>query len=188
MQSITIDRSKPLREESNTGHNRWHPDIPPVIEVDEGEEVVLETRDAFDGQMRPWRHPRRTLPEWMPGSSTRSPAPVAVKGAAAGRLAGGGVCGHPAAAPRVQRDISGVRVPAGRVHRPLHGALEHRRRIRHVGADTGRPGYLARRSWECRALRHPMRSWMNEWTRREAELASRGGVALPPDVAGFGYR
>ena len=40
MQSITIDRSKPLREESNTGHNRWHPDIPPVIEVDEGEEVV----------------------------------------------------------------------------------------------------------------------------------------------------
>ena len=53
MQSITIDRSKPLREESNTGHNRWHPDIPPVVEVDEGEEVVMETRDAFDGQMRP---------------------------------------------------------------------------------------------------------------------------------------
>ena len=53
MQSITIDRSRPLREESNTGHNRWHPDIPAVIEVDEGEEVVLETRDAFDGQMRP---------------------------------------------------------------------------------------------------------------------------------------
>ena len=52
MQSITIDRSKPLREESNTGHNRWHPDILPVVEVDEGEEVVLETRDAFDGQMR----------------------------------------------------------------------------------------------------------------------------------------
>ena len=53
MQSITIDRSKPLREESNTGHNRWHPDISPVVEVDEGEEVVMETRDAFDGQMRP---------------------------------------------------------------------------------------------------------------------------------------
>ena len=56
---------------SNTGHNRWHPDILPVIEVDQGEEVVLETRDAFDGQMRPgvteadfssmdrWRHPSR---------------------------------------------------------------------------------------------------------------------------------
>ena len=53
MQSITIDRSKPLREESNTGHNRWHPDISPVVEADEGEEVVIETRDAFDGQMRP---------------------------------------------------------------------------------------------------------------------------------------
>lgn len=53
MQSITIDRSKPLIEESNTGHNRWHPDIPAVLEADEGEEVVMETRDAFDGQMRP---------------------------------------------------------------------------------------------------------------------------------------
>ena len=30
----------------------------------------------------------------------------------------------------------------------------------------------------------PSHAQMEEWTRREAELASRGGVALPPDVAG----
>jgi formamidase len=48
MKSITIDRSKSLREQPSTGHNRWHPDVPPLIEVDEGEEVVLETRDASD--------------------------------------------------------------------------------------------------------------------------------------------
>jgi formamidase len=46
---IRIDRSKPLRDEPYTGHNRWHPDIPPVLRVDPGDTVVLETRDAFDG-------------------------------------------------------------------------------------------------------------------------------------------
>jgi formamidase len=53
MKHIEIDRSKRLKDEPHTGHNRWHPDIPPVIEVEPGEEVVLETRDASDGQINP---------------------------------------------------------------------------------------------------------------------------------------
>src|ERR671922_1386063 len=53
MQSITIDRTKRLKQEPHTGHNRWHPDIPPLIEVEPGEEVVLETRDASDCQIKP---------------------------------------------------------------------------------------------------------------------------------------
>jgi len=51
MKSITIDRSKALIEEPAKGHNRWHPDIPPVVEADPGEEVALETRDASDNQV-----------------------------------------------------------------------------------------------------------------------------------------
>jgi formamidase len=46
---IRIDRSKTLLEEPNTGHNRWHPDIRRVLRCEPGDEVVLETRDAFDG-------------------------------------------------------------------------------------------------------------------------------------------
>ena len=53
MKQITIDRSKRLYEEPHTGHNRWHPDIEPVLEVQPGEEVLLETRDAADGQIKP---------------------------------------------------------------------------------------------------------------------------------------
>ena len=53
MKTITIDRNKRLRQEANLGHNRWHPDIPPIVEVDPGEEVVLETRDASDSQIVP---------------------------------------------------------------------------------------------------------------------------------------
>ncbi|MPZ61874.1 MAG: acetamidase [Propionibacteriales bacterium] len=50
---IRIDRGKTLLDEPNTGHNRWHPDIPPVVRCQPGDEVILETRDAFDGQMSP---------------------------------------------------------------------------------------------------------------------------------------
>jgi formamidase len=50
---IRIDWDKTLLEEPDTGHNRWHPDIPPVVHCEPGDEVVLETRDAFDGQMGP---------------------------------------------------------------------------------------------------------------------------------------
>ena len=49
--SVTIDRSKHLNQEPNKGHNRWHPDVTPVIEVEPGEQVSLETRDALDGYL-----------------------------------------------------------------------------------------------------------------------------------------
>jgi formamidase len=51
--AVRIDRSKPLSAEPRCGHNRYHPDIPPAVEVAEGEEVILETRDAVDGQIGP---------------------------------------------------------------------------------------------------------------------------------------
>ncbi|MEU8248317.1 acetamidase/formamidase family protein [Nonomuraea sp. NPDC048916] len=51
LHEIRIDPSLALREQPGTGHNRWHPDIPPVVRCEPGDEVVIETRDAFDGQM-----------------------------------------------------------------------------------------------------------------------------------------
>ena len=50
---LRINPGKRLGDEPDTGHNRWHPDIPPIVECDPGDEVVLQTRDAFDGQMGP---------------------------------------------------------------------------------------------------------------------------------------
>ena len=53
MHAVRIDRKKRLAAEPRTGHNRYHPDIAPIVEVAEGEEVVLETRDSVDGQVEP---------------------------------------------------------------------------------------------------------------------------------------
>ncbi len=50
---VRVDYAKAPAEEPETGHNRWHPDIPPVVRCDPGDEVVLQTRDALDGQMGP---------------------------------------------------------------------------------------------------------------------------------------
>lgn len=48
---IHIDPKSPLSAQPETGHNRWHPAIPPVLRLGPGDEVVLETRDAVDGQI-----------------------------------------------------------------------------------------------------------------------------------------
>jgi formamidase len=50
---IAIDPSKQLAEQPESGHNRWHEAIPPVVEVEPGDTVIYETRDAFDGQLDP---------------------------------------------------------------------------------------------------------------------------------------
>jgi len=50
---VRVDYAKTLTEEPETGHNRWHPDIPPIVRCDPGDEVVLQTRDALDGQIGP---------------------------------------------------------------------------------------------------------------------------------------
>ena len=53
MHQINMDRSQPLAAQPTCGHNRFHPDIAPVVEVEEGEEVGMETLDALDGQLPP---------------------------------------------------------------------------------------------------------------------------------------
>ena len=52
MHAIRIDRAKPLCDEPNCGHNRYHPDIAPAAEIAEGEEIALETRDARSEERR----------------------------------------------------------------------------------------------------------------------------------------
>ena len=53
LKSIELDYSKRCGDEPTKGHNRWHPDIPPAVEAEPGEEVVMQTRNAFDGGVTP---------------------------------------------------------------------------------------------------------------------------------------
>ena len=51
MKSIKVNYGVRSAAEPAKGHNRWHPEIPPAVEAETGEEVELETRDALDGQV-----------------------------------------------------------------------------------------------------------------------------------------
>ena len=178
MKSIEIDRSKRLREEPDKGHNRWHPDIPPVLEVDVGEEVVLETRDASDYQIRPGL----TVAE-LDGLDTKVghplTGPVYVKGAAPGDL---------------------LEIEYRKIVPQAHGWTRIRPGTGFLRDIFTRP-YLVH--WEIgdgwatsaqlpgvripdgsfmgTAGVAPSRQQMGEWARREAELMDRGGVVFPPD-------
>ena len=85
MHSIRIDRGKRLADEPGCGHNRFHPDLPPVVEVGEGEEVALETRDALDGQLKPGTTVA-DFPSLDVGAVHPLTGPVFVKGAEPGDI------------------------------------------------------------------------------------------------------
>ena len=53
MKTIELDYTRQCADEPDKGHNRWHPDIPPAVTADPGEEVVMQTRNAFDMQITP---------------------------------------------------------------------------------------------------------------------------------------
>ena len=52
-QRIRLDPSLPLFQQAHKGHNRWHPDIAPIVRIAPGSVVELDTLDGLDGQIGP---------------------------------------------------------------------------------------------------------------------------------------
>ena len=44
-----LDSSKKFEDQEKVGHNRWHPEIPPVDTVKPGESFRVDCREWFDG-------------------------------------------------------------------------------------------------------------------------------------------
>ncbi len=178
MKSITIDRSKRLKEEPQTGHNRRHPDIPPILEVDPGEEVVLETRDASDCQIKPGM----TVADLVSlDAKVAHPltGPVYIKGARPGDLLeieyldivaqpNGWTRNRPGAG--FLRDLF---TEPYLVHWEIKDGWATSPQLPGVRIPNG--------SFMGTAGIAPSRAQLDAWARREADLVSRGGVAFLPD-------
>ncbi len=175
MKSIEIDRTKSLVEQPETGHNRWHPDIEPLVAVTPGEAVVLQTRDASDGQTTLGVTTMRSAGRIHPLTG-----PVYIDGARPGDLLeveyleivpepmGWTSCGPGAGflpdllnerftafwdikdGWATSQQMPGVRIPDG--------------------CFMGTAGVA------------PSRELLAEWTRRETDLVARGGQARLPDT------
>lgn len=181
MQSIVIDRRKSLRQQPKTGHNRWHPDIPPALEVAAGEEVVLQTRDAFDGQLTP-KTTEADFAALDAGPIHPLTGPVFVKGARPGDLL------------EVEfLDILPERyafsciLPGFGFLRDLFTTpfMVHWNIARGSATSPQLPGVrIPNGSFMGVSGVAPSREQVRVWQRREQALASRGGLALPPDPKG----
>jgi len=179
--AIRIDRGKPLSAEPRTGHNRYHPDIAPVLEVGEGEEVVLETRDACDGQIAPGCGVA-DLAKLDPGRIHPLTGPVFVKGAEEGDM--------------IEVEFLDI-VPQPTAFSSIVPGLGF---LRDVMTTPFVVHWKIRDGWataaEIPGVRVPGAPFMGisatapsarklkEWTEREQRALEKGGFVFPPDAAG----
>ena len=47
-----LDNTKKFTDQKHVGHNRWHPDIPPVVSVKPGDVFRADCREWFDGAIK----------------------------------------------------------------------------------------------------------------------------------------
>ncbi len=178
---IAIDRSKTLSEEPSAGHNRWHPDIPPIVKVDPGQVIGLETRDALDGQVRATSTVADLLQSSL-GIVHPLTGPVYINGAEPGDLL----------------EVSIIEItpePFGfTAQMPGFGFLRDLYTEPYLVRWTIANGFAT--APELPGVRIPSAPFMGvmglapshellaQITRRETDLAGRGGVVLLPDATG----
>jgi formamidase len=183
--AIEIDPSKPLVEERRNGHNRWHEAIEPVVEVDPGDLVVYETRDAFDMQLNADSTAEHVAAARL-GPVHPLTGPVFVKGAEPGDLLEAELVAIEAD-PWDQWGYT-VEVPGFGFLRdefPDPYIVHWRLQGNEYAESEQLPGVRIR----CNPFPGtfglaPSADLRRAAADREAELAQRGGVALPPDPDG----
>jgi len=82
---VSVDVECALADEPGSGHNRWHPDIEAMLTVASGEELIVETRDGLDGQLRRDSTPREVA-ELSLGRGHPLTGPIEIDGAEPGDL------------------------------------------------------------------------------------------------------
>ncbi len=181
MKSIEIDRRKPLASQPSTGHNRFHPDIPPIISAEEGEEVVLETRDGVDGQLGP-STTEADIASMAAGAIHPLTGPVFVKGARPGdalEVEFLDIIPQPHAFTAIVPGLGFLRdvfTTPFLVHWELRDGWATSPRLRGVripGAPFMGVSAVA-----------PSPAQVRAWTAREQALLGRGGFVFPPDASG----
>ena len=181
MHSIRIDRQKRLGEEAGCGHNRFHPDIAPIVEVGEGEEIALETRDALDGQITPGMSSAE-LASIEAGVVHPLTGPIFVKGAMPGdvlEIEFTDIIAQPTAFSAIMPGLGFLRdvfADPFLVHWQIRDGWASSAQIPGVripGAPFMGVSAVA-----------PSADKLREWTAREQRVIIAGGFALPPDPAG----
>jgi len=181
MKSVEIDRGKRLKDQPTTGHNRFHPDVPPILSVEEGEEVVLATRDGVDGQLGPSTR-EADMANMEAGAIHPLTGPVFVKGAQPGdtlEIEFLDIAPQPHAFTAIVPGLGFLRdlfTTPFLVHWQIRdgwATSPKLPRVRIPGAPFMGVSGVA-----------PSAAQMRAWTARENALLARGGFVFPPDATG----
>ncbi len=181
MKSVEIDRGKRLKDQPATGHNRFHPDVSPILSVEEGEEVVLATRDGVDGQLGPSTS-EADMANMEAGAIHPLTGPVFVKGAQPGDT--------------LEIEFLDI-VPQPHAFTAIVPGLGF---LRDVFTNPFLVHWQIRDGWatspKLPGVRIPGAPFMGvsgvapsaaqvrAWTARENALLARGGFVFPPDATG----
>jgi formamidase len=181
MKSVEIDRGKRLKDEPTKGHNRFHPDISPVLTAEAGEEVVLQTRDGVDGQLGPGTT-EADMARMETGAIHPLTGPVFVKGAQPGDV--------------LEVEFLDI-VPQSHAFTAIVPGLGF---LRDVFTAPFLVHWQISDGWatspQLAGVRIPGAPFMGvsgvapsaaqvrAWTARESALLSRGGMVFPPDAVG----
>jgi formamidase len=181
MHSVRIDRGKPLAAEPHLGHNRYHPDIAPIVEVGEDEEIALETRDALDGQITPGMA-AADLASIEAGAVHPLTGPVFVKGAEPGdiiEIEFTDIIAQPTAFSAI---VPGLGFLRDVFAEPF---LVHWRIAEGWATSEQIPGVrIPGAPFMGVSAVAPSAAKLAEWTAREQRVIDKGGFAFPPDAAG----
>src|SRR5215217_6965015 len=179
---LSVDPFKPLSEEPETGHNRWHEAIEPVLEAEQGDAVVFETRDAFDGQLNS-QSTAEDVEQLNLNLVHPLTGPVYVKGAEPGDLLEAhllAVEADPWEQWGYTLEVPGFGFLRDEFPEPF---IVHWRLHDNEYAESDQlPGVRIRCNPHPGILGlAPSTGLRQRATEREAELAERGGFVLPPD-------
>ena len=176
---ICVDHALPLAHQCSKGHNRWHPDIEPALRITSGTQVEIDTLDGLDGQITPSLRHEDLLSVDMQRIHPLT-GPVYVEGAQPGDL--------------LAIKIDDI-VPADRGFTfiaPGFGYLRDvfdKPHVIHWDMSSGfaqseqLPGVsIAGAPFMGVMGLAPSHALLKRINAREADVASRGGVVLPPSL------
>jgi formamidase len=180
-----VDLTKPMSKQELPGHNRWHPDIPPVVSVKPGDVFRIECKDWTDGQIGRGADPKDILDVKLSVVHVLS-GPISVQGAEPGdilvvdlldvgtlpgdewgftgifeRTNGGGfLTDHYPKAAKAVWDIQGIYASSKQIPGVKFAGIPH-------------PGLIG-----CA----PSKELLNKWNTREKALVAKGGPAWAPKI------
>jgi formamidase len=178
---VRVAQGTSILADGTNSHNRFHPDLPPVAEMDPGEEVVLELRDGMDGGLGP-EVTAAGLRALELDSNHPMTGPILVRGAQPGDVLDVETLAIEPAGYGATAVIPGFGLLGDRFEEPFLVRWEI---ADGVARSAALPGVaIAGAPFIGSIGVAPSHALLERATAREAAVSAAGGQALPPQAKG----